>query len=294
MLEYAREDASTDVDLHDVAKKAIGLSSEGNVLTMDDYDTIIGETEPLNEDDWMQKDDESDMADSQLKSIQSNTSKLMDMIDDNEQLDAWVQAKLTRAQDYLQSVSDYLTGEEGEEKALYENDDYIDDEDEEDDFDLDYHISNKDAKNQFLDDLETDPDYNKFKSNSNFDVYKKYGYNGKDRLSSIDPHPLDQGHQNDPSKSIYSRGEPTPKTNYKYGVPNAAYNDSFKNTKNKDKITNDKDYLIKNIVRKLKENSSSDKEKAWKKFQKDRHVNNHTFNDAKKAFEKEWEAKKSK
>ena len=115
MLEYAREDASTDVDLHDVAKKAIGLSSEGNVLTMDDYDTIVGEMESLNEDDWKQGDDESDMAGSQLKSIQSNASKLMNMIDNNEQLDAWVQSKLTKAQDYLQSVNDYLTGEEGEE-----------------------------------------------------------------------------------------------------------------------------------------------------------------------------------
>ena len=120
MLEYAREDASTDVDLHDVAKKAIGLSSEDKVLTMDDYETIVGEMESLNEDDWKQADDESDMANSQLKSIQSNASKLMNMIDNNEQLDAWVQSKLTKAQDYLQSVSDYLTGEEGEVEELYE------------------------------------------------------------------------------------------------------------------------------------------------------------------------------
>ena len=120
MLEYAREDASTDVDLHDVAKKAIGLSSEDKMLTMDDYEAIIGEMESLNEDDWKQGDDESDMAHSQLKSIQSNSSKLMDMIDNNEQLDAWVQSKLTKAQDYLQSVNDYLTGEEGEGSEIYE------------------------------------------------------------------------------------------------------------------------------------------------------------------------------
>jgi len=74
----------------------------------------------INEDDWKQSDDESDMAHSQLKSIQSNASKLMNMIDNNEQLDAWVQSKLTKAQDYLQSVSDYLTGEEGEIEELYE------------------------------------------------------------------------------------------------------------------------------------------------------------------------------
>ena len=74
----------------------------------------------INEDDWKQSDDESDMAHSQLKSIQSNASKLMNMIDNNEQLDAWVQSKLTKAQDYLQSISDYLTGEEGDESEVYE------------------------------------------------------------------------------------------------------------------------------------------------------------------------------
>jgi hypothetical protein len=77
--------------------------------------------ESLNEDDWMQADDESDMAKSQLKSIQSNASKLMSMIDNNEQLDAWVQAKITKAEDYLNSVEGYLKGEETEQYGLYEN-----------------------------------------------------------------------------------------------------------------------------------------------------------------------------
>ena len=73
--------------------------------------TLMG---PIKEDDWKQGDDESDMAKSQLHSIESNTSKLLSKIDDNEQLDAWVQAKLTKAQDYLQSVYDYLCGEDAE------------------------------------------------------------------------------------------------------------------------------------------------------------------------------------
>ena len=66
----------------------------------------------LKEDDWMQKDDESDMADSQLTSIKQNVDKLANLIDNGEQLDAWVQSKLTKAQDYLQSVSDYLQSED--------------------------------------------------------------------------------------------------------------------------------------------------------------------------------------
>lgn len=118
MMEYAREDAKSDLDLHDVAEKVIALSSEGKTLTMSDYGAIFGGA--LNEDDWMQADDESDMAKSQLKSIQSNASKLMSMIGDKEQLDAWVQSKLTKAEDYLNSVEGYLAGEDAQERGLNE------------------------------------------------------------------------------------------------------------------------------------------------------------------------------
>jgi len=87
-------------------RKGIDARFEGSVM------------ESLNEDDWMQADDESDMAKSQLISIQSSVSKLMNMIKDNDQLDAWVQSKLTKAEDYLDSVSGYLEGE----SSLTEND----------------------------------------------------------------------------------------------------------------------------------------------------------------------------
>jgi hypothetical protein len=43
MLEYAREDASTDMDLHDVAEKAINLTKEEKVLTMKYYEDLVGE-----------------------------------------------------------------------------------------------------------------------------------------------------------------------------------------------------------------------------------------------------------
>ena len=73
------------------------------------------DAEDLEEDDWKQPDDESDMAHGQLRSIKSLTDKLCNMIDDGEQLDAWVQSKLTIAEDYLNSVYNYLAGEESEE-----------------------------------------------------------------------------------------------------------------------------------------------------------------------------------
>lgn len=42
MLEYAREDAKTDMDLHNVTENALKLSIEGKTLTMSDYDSIVG------------------------------------------------------------------------------------------------------------------------------------------------------------------------------------------------------------------------------------------------------------
>lgn len=41
LMEYAKEDAKTDMDLHDVTEKVTALSEHGDVLTMDHYDQIV-------------------------------------------------------------------------------------------------------------------------------------------------------------------------------------------------------------------------------------------------------------
>lgn len=41
LLEYAREDAKTDMDLHDVAENIIKLSANDNILGMKEYDQIV-------------------------------------------------------------------------------------------------------------------------------------------------------------------------------------------------------------------------------------------------------------
>ena len=42
MLEYAREDAETDMDLHDVTERAIEATKLRGILSMEDYQDIIG------------------------------------------------------------------------------------------------------------------------------------------------------------------------------------------------------------------------------------------------------------
>jgi len=48
-LEYAKEDAQEDMDLHDFAEKAIAGTLEKGTLTMEDYDMLTGNVEPVDE-----------------------------------------------------------------------------------------------------------------------------------------------------------------------------------------------------------------------------------------------------
>jgi hypothetical protein len=48
-LEYAREDAQEDIELHDFAEKAIAATKEQGTLTMEDYDMLVGNQEQIEE-----------------------------------------------------------------------------------------------------------------------------------------------------------------------------------------------------------------------------------------------------
>ena len=50
--------------------------------------------------------------------LKNYAEKLSDMIDDMEQLDGWVQSKITKAGDYLSSVAHYLEYEKERESSL--------------------------------------------------------------------------------------------------------------------------------------------------------------------------------
>jgi hypothetical protein len=53
-------------------------------------------------------DYEGEMAKSELRNIIQNAEELFNMLDENTQLEAWVQSKLTKANDYLESVLQYM------------------------------------------------------------------------------------------------------------------------------------------------------------------------------------------
>jgi len=53
-------------------------------------------------------DHEAKMAKADLYKLAQYSAKLFRLIDENEELDGWVQAKITKASDYISSVYHYL------------------------------------------------------------------------------------------------------------------------------------------------------------------------------------------
>ena len=74
----------------------------------------------LFEDSWKQCNEEAKLAKIQLKNIQQNVAELLDKIEACDELDAWVQSYLTKADDYLDSVKKYVVFGQEEETTVIE------------------------------------------------------------------------------------------------------------------------------------------------------------------------------
>lgn len=119
MLEYAREDAKADVDLHDIATKTIALTKQKGILSMEDYEAIIPAEEALDEDlDIGHQDDEPNMLKSDLYRIAKYAMGLYKMVDRYDDIPGevdfphWWQSKIIKAKDYMVAAKHYLDGEE--------------------------------------------------------------------------------------------------------------------------------------------------------------------------------------
>ena len=82
-------------------KKFPDLTGDGKVTKAD---ILKGRGVELKE----EVDYEGEMAKSELYRLVKNSQELMQMLDDDTQLEAWVQSKITKAADYIASVSQYL------------------------------------------------------------------------------------------------------------------------------------------------------------------------------------------
>jgi len=118
LLELAREDVKQDADLHDVAEAVIQLSQD-EPATMADYDKIVGfmkqqgtnesDSDPANKGEY---DREGEMAQQDLTTAADAAEELRSILTADENLPEWVQAKITKAMDYLDTTRDYMKSKE--------------------------------------------------------------------------------------------------------------------------------------------------------------------------------------
>jgi hypothetical protein len=112
VLEFTREDMKTDIELHNMVERLISMR-ETYPLTMKHYDSI---TQKLVKENHIaiamgkMLDDEGGMVLSQLEQIERAVRMVRSYIgkDYEKQLPAWVQAKITIASDYIDTVGTYL------------------------------------------------------------------------------------------------------------------------------------------------------------------------------------------
>jgi hypothetical protein len=118
LLELAREDVKQDADLHDVAEAVIQLSQD-DPATMADYDKIVvfmkqqgtneSDIDPANKGEY---DREGEMAQQDLTTAADAAEELRSILTADENLPEWVQAKITKAMDYLDTTRDYMKSKE--------------------------------------------------------------------------------------------------------------------------------------------------------------------------------------
>jgi len=107
----------SDTKLKDIIKKKLSENpkealkggqkkldaNNDNKITGDDFKLLKSKKSVTEEVDY-----EGEMAKSELYRLVKNSQELMQMLDDDTQLEAWVQSKITKAADYIASVSQYL------------------------------------------------------------------------------------------------------------------------------------------------------------------------------------------
>jgi len=128
----------------DLAKKGFTIDAKGLVMKVDgkgadlnkyaaDLKNFYGASKIIAEQD--EKDHEISMARGELEAIADKAIKLSSMLqgksDDGNPLEAWVQSKITKAKDYINSVSDYMeynpeqANEQLKESDAYDNNRYM-------------------------------------------------------------------------------------------------------------------------------------------------------------------------
>lgn len=110
-VDFASEEGfDSDDGAHDMIDSALEMMglSESNCKRM----------EESNNKDEGEYDREGEMADNQLNTVHDAAQELQDIIDADDNLPEWVQSKITKAMDYLDTARDYMKSKEDDHEEL--------------------------------------------------------------------------------------------------------------------------------------------------------------------------------
>ena len=74
LLEFAREDSTDDMQLHEVASKLVELCADGDIMTMEQYDEIVGSNDQVDT--------------SNMNAVEDNMHEKQEEV--NEDLERWL------------------------------------------------------------------------------------------------------------------------------------------------------------------------------------------------------------
>lgn len=94
---------------YDIEDDKERLSKQSEIKKKYKVEEVMAEAKDPREYDY-----EGDMAKTQLRSIISNSKTVHDMLEDTTNLAEWVQSKITKAEDYIATVADYMQAEMNE------------------------------------------------------------------------------------------------------------------------------------------------------------------------------------
>lgn len=96
--------------LEDITRLA-GVKLDENYIYADDDssdETEKKDDDDVNPEDKAEYDQEGRMAKNDLENIEDAANELRELLDDNENLPEWIQTKITKAVDYLDTARDYM------------------------------------------------------------------------------------------------------------------------------------------------------------------------------------------
>jgi len=162
-------------DLFEAVKTAEAVKSNPKKYKVAKKLITITENRLLKE---FHEEGEDKMVKAQLLSIMENAKKLYHMMEDNQQLEDWIQSKITIAEDYLRATYGYMKYYNGVEDMETEVDDEMEwDEVEEEDFDeMDNGIEYEDYDEEEFDSDEIWDDEDEFTEDEDDSDFMNQGY----------------------------------------------------------------------------------------------------------------------